>query len=112
VTTTFDSTPSMSPHLLGFAVFDFDSISNEDEVAVDGTLHRVWAQSDSLSKARYTLDTSADILFTIEEYLGHKFELMKIDSIAVPGLTEAFYGWGFIAYPYVLILKVVVLLID
>lgn len=74
----------MSSYLLAFVVSDFDYMSNIDDKLPEETLHRVWVRPDSVSKAWYAVENSAKVLKSLEEYVGFKFELSKVDSAAIP----------------------------
>lgn len=74
----------MSSYLLAFVVSDLEHISNADTKLSDETLHRIWVRPDSLSKAPYALDNSIKVLKALENYVGFKYEMPKIDSAGVP----------------------------
>lgn len=91
----------MSSYLLAFVVSDLDFISNTDDKLLTDTLHRVWVRPDSLSKAQYGLDSSVKVLKALEEYVGVKFNLSKIDSAGVPNKGGAMENWGMVTYRFV-----------
>lgn len=93
VTTTFDQTPIMSSYLLAFVISDLESVTNEDSKGADDTLHRVWVRPDSLSKAWFALESSELALKALEDYLGFKFELPKLDSAGIPNKSGAMENW-------------------
>lgn len=74
----------MSSYLLAFVVSDLEHISNADTKLPNETLHRVWVRPDSLSRAPYALETSINALKALEDYVGFKYELPKVDSAGVP----------------------------
>lgn len=79
----------MSSYLLAFIVSDLESISNEATKLPTETLHRVWVRPDSLSKAPYALENSIAAVKALEEYVGFKYELPKVDSAGVPNKSGA-----------------------
>lgn len=88
----------MSSYLLAFVISDLESISNEATKQPDETLHRIWVRPDSLAEARYALDNSFYVLKAMEDYIGFKFELPKVDSAGVPNKGGAMENWGTLCY--------------
>lgn len=88
----------MSSYLLAFIVSDLEHISNEKGLGAGETLHRVWVRPDSLDKAQYALDNSVNVLKALEEYVGFKYELPKVDSAGVPLKSGAMENWGMVTY--------------
>jgi aminopeptidase N len=88
----------MSSYLLAFIVSDLEAITNEGTKGEGDTLHRVWVRPDSLSKADYALKNSEDVLKALEEYVGFKYELPKVDSAGVPNKGGAMENWGMVTY--------------
>jgi aminopeptidase N len=88
----------MSSYLLAFVVSDLDFISNEEFLAEGETLHRIWVRPDSTSKAWYALENSEKVLKALEDYVGFKFELPKIDSAGIPNKHGALQNWGIVMY--------------
>lgn len=74
----------MSSYLLAFVVSDFDYVSNEETKLPNETLHRVWVRPDSVSRARFAVESSEAVLKALEEYVGFPYELPKVDSAAIP----------------------------
>jgi aminopeptidase N len=86
----------MSTYLLAFVVSDLKHIQNDP---ADGeTLHRIWVRPDSLSKAQYALENSVAVLKHLEDYVGFKYELPKVDSAGVPSKSGAMENWGMVTY--------------
>ena len=79
----------MSSYLLAFVVSDLEHISNANTKLPDETLHRIWVRPDSLSKAPFALTNSIGALKALEEYVGFKYELPKVDSAGVPNKSGA-----------------------
>lgn len=90
----------MSSYLLAFVVSELQFISNADSMLPTDTLHRVWVRPDYLSKAQYGLDNSVNVLKALEDYVGIKFNLSKIDSAGVPNKGGAMENWGMIIYRF------------
>ena len=74
----------MSSYLIAFVVSDLEHISNANTKLPDETLHRIWVRPDSLTKAQYALDNSIKVLKALEDYVGFKYEMPKVDSAGVP----------------------------
>lgn len=88
----------MSSYLLAFVVSDFEYISNAKTKQQDETLHRIWVRPDSIKKAQFALDSSEAVLKTLEDYVGFKYELPKVDSAAIPNKGGAMENWGMVTY--------------
>ncbi|KAG5680753.1 hypothetical protein PVAND_010240 [Polypedilum vanderplanki] len=97
-TTSFKPSPIMSTYLNAFVVSDFAYIDNSEGLQPGETLQRVIVQSDSLEKAQYGLISSIAALKALEEFVGFKYEIDKLDSIMVPGKGGAMENWGLITY--------------
>ncbi|KAJ6646807.1 Aminopeptidase N, partial [Pseudolycoriella hygida] len=98
ITTSFQTTPTMSSYLLAFIISDLQSVTNEGTIAEGETLHRIWVRPDSLSKAWYALQSAERSLTALEEYLDFKFALPKMDSAGVPNKNGAMENWGLVTY--------------
>lgn len=95
-TTTFEPSPVMSSYLLAFLVSDFEV--NQNNPAAGETLHRVLARSNAIKQTDFGLETSVATLKKLEEYVGLKYELPKMDSAAIPSKGGAMENWGLITY--------------
>jgi len=84
-TTIFEETPVIPTNQLAFVICDLEVVSNID--GGDETFQRVWTKLDSLSQTNYALETSINILKTLEDYVGVEFGLSKLDSIDLPQKT-------------------------
>jgi len=51
-------------------------------------------------KAPYALESSVRVLKALEEYVGFKYELPKVDSAGVPNKGGAMENWGMVTYRY------------
>lgn len=74
----------MSSYLLAFLVSDFEYLTNEDSIAPGETIHRVWSRPDQTYRVQYAVDQSFAVLKSLEDYVGYKYELNKVDSSAIP----------------------------
>lgn len=83
---------------MAFIVSDFEHISNADTKLPDETLHRIWVRPGATSKADFALKSSIDALKALEEYVGFKYEMPKIDSAGEPNSRGAMENWGMIIY--------------
>ena len=92
-TTSFEPSPIMSSYLNAFVVSDLQYIDNSETKAENETLHRIIVREDSLDKAPYALENSIAALKALEEYVGYKYELPKVDSAGVPGKSGAMENW-------------------
>lgn len=77
-------------------------ISNYSSTEVNG-IHRVYARSQEIQagKADYALDAAGKVLSTIEDFLGVKYVLEKMDHAAIPDDyfdSEAMENWGLVTY--------------
>lgn len=88
----------MSSYLLAFFISDFVEISNEATKSENETLQRIWTRPDSVQKAQFALQHSIDAFRIVENYLGVKCDMQKIDSIAVPGAIVNVENWGMPTY--------------
>ena len=89
----FPATPTMSSYLLFFAAGDLERISKkvgQHEVGIVTT-------RGNGEKARYALDSEAQILPYYDDYFGTPYPLPKLDNVAGPGQSQ-FFGamenWG------------------
>lgn len=91
VTTTFETTPKMSPYLLAFVISDFSVISKNN--------HSVYARPNAIDKGKFALEIEDGIFKNLEELTSIPFEINKIDLIAVPHLqVDAMENWGAIIF--------------
>lgn len=83
----------MSSYLNAWVISDLKYIDNSETKKEGETLHRIIVREDSLEKAPYALQNSIDSLKALEEYVGYKYELSKVDSAGVPGKSGAMENW-------------------
>lgn len=87
----YERSVPMSTYLVAFIVSDFKMLKSES-----GNF-RVWARSEAIEQARYTLDIGPKILNYYENYFKIKFPLPKMDSVALPDFSAgAMENWGLI----------------
>lgn len=98
-TTTFEKSPKMSSYLLAFLVSDFKAITNEDSITGDQTLQRIFAREADVNRTSFALDVTAKFLIELERYAKYDYELVKLDSAAIPDFgAGAMENWGAIFY--------------
>ncbi|KAG5669539.1 hypothetical protein PVAND_017426 [Polypedilum vanderplanki] len=97
-TTAFKPTPLMSSYLNAFIVSEFKTLSNEELKNENETLVRIIAREDWLDRAQYGLISSIYALKALEEYVGFKYELEKMDSAMIPRKLNAMENWGILFY--------------
>jgi aminopeptidase N len=91
--TTFQTSPRMSTYLLFLGVGDFERLTRRVlgiEVGV------VFKRGDA-AKARFALDTAAQVLPYLEDYFGFRYPLPKLDLVSGPGHSQEFgamENWG------------------
>jgi aminopeptidase N len=82
----FEESPVMSPYLLAFVVSDFDYSSLKD----GRILHRIFARpdNDAVLRTQFALKNSDLFLKELERYVGFRYELSKVDQIALPDFAS------------------------
>ncbi|HEV2703614.1 MAG TPA: M1 family metallopeptidase [Steroidobacteraceae bacterium] len=91
--TTFQTTPRMSSYLLFLGVGDFERITRR----VRGVLVGVVFKRGDATRARFALDTAAQVLAYCEDYFAIRYPLPKLDIISGPGRSQEFgamENWG------------------
>ena len=83
----------MSSYLNAFIISDFTYISNADTKGPNEPLQRIIVSEDSREKAVLALNSSVAALKALEEYVGFKYEMEKLDSVMVPGMDGAMENW-------------------
>ncbi|XP_026683706.1 membrane alanyl aminopeptidase-like [Diaphorina citri] len=96
VTDTFQQSPPMPTYLVGFAVFEFNSLSDKDGK------FRVWGREDVVkTQGQYIFDKGPKILAALSDYMGFDYYKMlpKMDLVAVPDFDAgAMENWGMNTY--------------
>ncbi|KAI5728487.1 hypothetical protein M8J77_016879 [Diaphorina citri] len=96
VTDTFQLSPPMPTYLVGFAVFEFNSLSDKDGK------FRVWGREDVVkTQGQYIFDKGPKILAALSDYMGIDYYKMlpKMDLVAVPDFDAgAMENWGMNTY--------------
>ncbi|KAF5270571.1 hypothetical protein FQR65_LT05469 [Abscondita terminalis] len=92
----FKETPIMPTYSVAFAISDFKSTERKER-------HRFFAQAKAFetNELELPLDLSIKTLELLEEFLGLKYTLSKIDSFAIPQGFFNFFAmenWGLITY--------------
>lgn len=68
----------MSTYLLAFAISEFRNTTIFSDVEFS-----VYSSSKSRLNMQYALETGIEALKALEEYVGHKYQLDKMDFIAI-----------------------------
>lgn len=81
VTTTFDDTPAMQSYLLAFIISDFGYVSDNDRV----TEQRIYANPALIAQGHgdFAVQVVGPILRKLEEHLGVRYPLPKMDHAAI-----------------------------
>lgn len=82
----------MSSYLVAFIVSDFEI--NANSPAPGETLHRMLVRPNAVHQSDLGLELSVATLKKLEEYVGLKYELPKMDSAAIPSKGGAMENWG------------------
>ncbi|EEZ99313.2 aminopeptidase-like protein [Tribolium castaneum] len=93
----FEKSLPMPTYLVSFTVCDFHNLHlNSSET---GPVINLWAPQSDLPKAKYALEAAQSILIFLEDYLGIKYPLPKIDLLAVPNFARGSMGsWGILSF--------------
>ncbi len=96
LTTTFETTPSMSTYLLAWVV---GKLEYTEAKTKHGVLVRAYATPDKAAKTLFALETSVRLLDFYDDYFGIAYPLPKCDMIALPDFSAgAMENWGCITY--------------
>lgn len=79
---TFEQTPLMSTYLLGFVISDFASF--EVDQSETGIKYRVFSRPDQINNTIFGEETARYVLGMFEIYFDAKYELKKLDQVALP----------------------------
>jgi aminopeptidase N len=91
--TRFQTTPRMSTYLLFLGIGDFERITRR----VRGIEVGVVFKRGDAARARFALDTAAQLLPYYEDYFGIRYPLPKLDVVSGPGRSQEFgamENWG------------------
>lgn len=96
-TTTFATTPRMSPYLLAFVVGE---LQKKSAVSAHGVEVNVWStKSHPLSSLDFALDIATRAVDFYDDYFGIPYPLPKADHVAIPDFSSgAMENWGLITY--------------
>ncbi|XP_063908739.1 aminopeptidase N-like isoform X2 [Zophobas morio] len=93
----FETSLPMSTYLVAFTICDFHNLRSTSTAA--GPVINIWAPQRDLPRARYALEAAQSILVFLEDYLGIKYPLSKIDLLAVPNFPRGAMGsWGILSF--------------
>jgi puromycin-sensitive aminopeptidase len=94
-TVSFEATPKMSTYLFALAVARLEPQTR----VVDGTKITVWTMPQDAGQAGFALDTAENALKRLNAYFGLKYQLPKMDLVAVPDFAAgAMENWGAIFF--------------
>lgn len=97
LTTSFETSPRMSPYLLAFVVGELQSKSVKTKRGVEVTGWATHAQSPE--SFDFGLDVASRSIDFFEEYFGVPYPLPKADHVALPDFSAAaMENWGLITY--------------
>lgn len=82
----------MATYLIGFVLSDFEYVSNELTKLPEETLHRISARSNAGKTMKHALRINEKVLKDLESYLDFKYELNKLDLVAVTGKDGREFG--------------------
>lgn len=92
--TKFEPSPVMSTYLLAFAVSMFRNTTDIADLEFS-----VYSSTKTMLSMRYALSTGIDALKVLEDYVGHPYQLSKMDFIAIDDfLMGAMENWGLVSY--------------
>ncbi|KAL7025611.1 hypothetical protein ACKWTF_013562 [Chironomus riparius] len=78
----FEPTPLMPTYLLGFVISDFSSYEREKEF--NGIKHRVFSRPNQVNNTVFGEETARLVLGMFETYFDAKYDLKKLDQVALP----------------------------
>lgn len=91
----FQTTPLMSTYLLYIGVGEFEFLTSY----VKNTLIRIVTTKNNSSKGKFALKLAKKFLIYYENYFGIKYQLPKLDLIAIPDFAAgAMENWGAITF--------------
>ncbi len=94
-TVSFGKTPKMSTYLFALAAARLVPKSK----MVDGTKITVWTMPQDAGQADFALETAEAALTRLNKYFGLKYQLPKMDLVAVPDFAAgAMENWGAIFF--------------
>ncbi|XP_047452435.1 aminopeptidase N-like isoform X2 [Mugil cephalus] len=94
--TEFVPTPRMSTYLFAFAVSEFTSVKSPGREEI---MTYARPEATAAGETQYAANITVKILDFYETYFGIKYNLGKLDQIALPDLyPEAMENWGLITY--------------
>lgn len=97
MTTSFETSPKMSPYLLAFVIGELHSVSGKTKSGVDVN---IWATpAQSVESMKFALETGIGSIEFFDEYFGTAYPLPKADHVAVPDFSSAaMENWGLMTY--------------
>jgi aminopeptidase N len=94
VRTQFLTSPSMPSYLLALAVGEFEKA----EDSFEGISLGIYTVEGRKGETAYAMDATKRVLAFMHQYFGSRYQLPKLDQIAIPGKAGAMENWGMITY--------------
>lgn len=97
----FDITPKMSTYLVAFMVTDLIKTNpiKSNEIDPDLPNINIWSRKEAADMTQFAYDLTTKVLPLFGQYFGIKFNLTKIDMVAVPDFGfSAMENWGLITF--------------
>lgn len=82
--TIFEQTQLLPTYLFGLVISDFDFSTK----SVDGLPFTVFSRPEQLINTQFGLETGIKALELYESAFGTKYELQKLDQVALPGFSR------------------------
>jgi aminopeptidase N len=79
--TIFNQTPLMPTFLIAFVISDFDENS---ETSANNVLFRIFSRPEQIQNTAFGLATAIEALEIYESAFETKYELRKLDQVALP----------------------------
>lgn len=97
MTTTFKTSPKMSPYLLAFVVGELQSKTSKTSNGTDVTIYATHAQP--ASSLDFGLTTAVKSIEFFNDYFKIPYPLPKCDHVALPDFSSgAMENWGLVTY--------------
>lgn len=103
MTTSFETSPKMSPYLLAFVIGEIHGVSGKTKSGVDVNIWATVAQAKDSMK--FALETATKCIEFFDDYFEVPYPLPKADYVAVPDFSAgAMENWGLMTYREVCLL--------
>lgn len=85
----------MPTYLFAFVIADFAVNSNTN---INNILFRVFSKSDQIGNTQFGLETGMSALELYESAFETKYELSKLDQVALPDFNRGMENYGIVFY--------------